>query len=100
MRAERFGIVLDGDDRGPDVVLVALEVDDAVHLLVAAAAEARADDALVVAAALLRLCGSSSDFSGFFLRSVISAKSLTEPCRRPGVIGLYWRMPMVHLSAA
>src|SRR5262249_50795275 len=49
------GVVLDGDDRGPDVVLAALEVDDAVHPLVAAAAEARGDDALVVAPALLGL---------------------------------------------
>ena len=40
--------------------------------------------------------GFSSDFSGFFLRSVMSAKSLTEPPRRPGVVGLYWRMPMSH----
>src|SRR5262249_46035374 len=47
------GVVLDGDDGGPDAILAALEVDDAVQPLVAAAAEARADDALVVAAALL-----------------------------------------------
>src|SRR5262249_30579026 len=49
------GVVLDGQDVGPDVVLAALEVDDAVHALVAAAAEAHGDDALVVAAALLLL---------------------------------------------
>src|SRR2546429_7616633 len=42
--------------------------------------------------------GSISDFSGFFLRSVISAKSLTVPCRRPGVVGLYCRIPMSHPS--
>ena len=47
-----------------------------------------ADDALEVAAALLLGCGISSDFSGFFLRSVISAKSLTDPPRRPAVTGL------------
>src|SRR5262249_13147722 len=47
------GVVLDGDDRGRAVVLAALEVDQAVHALVAAAPEARRDDALVVAAALL-----------------------------------------------
>src|SRR5207253_4061886 len=40
--------------------------------------------------------GWTSDFSGFFLRSVISAKSLTVPCRRPAVTGLYCRMPMCH----
>src|SRR5262249_3144357 len=39
--------------RGPDVVLAPLEVDDAVHPLGAAAPEAGADDALVVAPALL-----------------------------------------------
>src|SRR5262249_20088257 len=47
-----LGVVLDGADVGPHAVLAAIEVDDAVHALVAAAAEARADDALVVAAAL------------------------------------------------
>src|SRR5579884_1415189 len=41
--------------------------------------------------------GRKSDFSGFFLRSVMSEKSLTEPCRRPGVVGLYWRIPILHL---
>src|SRR5262249_32730915 len=45
------GVVLDGDDIGPGAILAPLEVDDPVHALVAAAAEARADDALVVAAA-------------------------------------------------
>src|SRR5438552_491874 len=48
------GVVLDADHRGPDVVLAALEVDDAVPPLVPAAAEPGADDPLVVAAALLR----------------------------------------------
>src|SRR5260370_137106 len=40
--------------------------------------------------------GRSRDLSGFLLRSVISAKSLTVPWRRPGVTGLYWRIPMFH----
>src|SRR5262249_57183641 len=45
--------------------------------------------------------GSSRDFSGLRLRSVISAKSLTEAPRRPGVVGLYLRMPMtVSLALA
>src|SRR5581483_5391828 len=48
-----IGVVFDGDHRGLDIVLAALEVDDAVHPLVAAAPEARAGDALEVAAALL-----------------------------------------------
>ena len=55
MRAVRFGIVLDRRDLGRDADLVALEVDDAVALLVAAAAEARGDAAVVVAAAGARL---------------------------------------------
>src|SRR5260370_30557455 len=38
--------------------------------------------------------GTHRDFSGFFLRSVMSAKSDTDPARRPGVVGLYWRMPI------
>src|SRR5262245_54353292 len=33
-------------------------------------------------------------FSTVPSRTVSSAKSLTEPPRRPGVVGLYWRMPM------
>src|SRR5207244_874230 len=47
------GIVLDGHHRTPDAVLAPLEVDDAIHALVAAGAEARADDALIVPAASL-----------------------------------------------
>src|SRR5260370_37519303 len=34
--------------------------------------------------------GTHSDFAGFFLRSVMSAKSDTDPARRPGVVRLYW----------
>ena len=34
------------------------------------------------------LWGSVSDFSGFFFLSVSSAKSLTEPPRRPADVGL------------
>ena len=49
-------VVLDARDLGGNAVLVALEVDDAVMLLVAAAAVARRDVAVLVApaAALLR----------------------------------------------
>src|SRR5262249_23653577 len=46
-------VVLDGDHRRPDAVLLALEVDDAVHPLGASPAEARGHDALVAAPALL-----------------------------------------------
>ena len=48
-------VVLDRRDLRGNAVLVALEVDDAVLLLVAAADEARGDPALAVAAAGLRL---------------------------------------------
>src|SRR5260370_26991572 len=48
-------IVLDRLDGRPDIVLAPLEVDDAVALLVAAATETHADDALVIAPALLGL---------------------------------------------
>src|SRR5262249_17358470 len=61
-------VVLDRLHRRPDVVLPALEVDEAVTLLVAAAAEARADEALVVAAALLGLGAQQR-----FLRPVLLA---------------------------
>src|SRR5262249_47458407 len=41
------------------------------------------------------LRGTSSDFSGLFSRGLVqSAKSLTEPNRRPAEVGLYKRMPM------
>src|SRR6185436_14519209 len=46
-------VVLDRGDLRRDVVLAALEVDDAVAALVAAALMARRDAAVVVAAALL-----------------------------------------------
>src|ERR1035437_2846388 len=51
------GVVLDGGQLGRDVELVPLEVDDAVVLLLAAAAMANGDPALIVPAgtALLRL---------------------------------------------
>src|SRR5918998_2631616 len=38
--------------------------------------------------------GASSDFSG--VDRVISAKSATLEPRRPGVVGLYLRIPMCH----
>ena len=52
MRALRFGIVLNRIDLGRHAVLVAREVDDAVLLLVAAAAMPDGDPPLVVAATL------------------------------------------------
>ena len=70
------GIVFDRGDRGRHADLVALEVDDAVALLVTAAAEAAGDAAVVVAAAGASAGASSRLRSGSVL--VISAKSLTE----------------------
>src|SRR5690606_1150049 len=49
--AGAVGVVFDADDGGGDVEAVALEVDDAVAALVAAADVTHGDDALVVAAA-------------------------------------------------
>src|SRR6185295_14467712 len=43
---------------------------------------------------LVRTFGRSSDFSGL-APGVSSAKSLTVAPRRPGVVGLYLRIPMV-----
>ena len=51
------GIVLDGGNLGGHAVLVALEVDDAVALLVAAALVTGGDAAIAVATGLLRLRG-------------------------------------------
>ena len=53
MRAERFRIVLDRSDLGGHAVLVALEVDDAVTTLYAAALVADGDATVVVATGLL-----------------------------------------------
>ena len=60
MRAERFGSYSIDTTVAQTSSLRALEVDDAVHPLVAAATEARADDALVVAAALLGLAAAAA----------------------------------------
>src|SRR5947209_4443182 len=45
------------------------------------------------------LARTRSDFSGFFVLSVRSVKSLTEPWRRPLEVGLYCRMPMVVIPS-
>ena len=57
------GIVLDGCNLGGHAVLVALEVDDAVTALVAAALVTGGDAAVVVATSLLGQ-GRRRDFSG------------------------------------
>src|SRR5262249_12982574 len=46
------GVVFNRDDGGPHVVLASFEVDDAIHALVTAPTEARADDAVMIAPAL------------------------------------------------
>ena len=87
MRARAVGIVLDRRDRRRHAHLVALEVDHAVALLVAAAAEARGDAAVVVAAA-----GRAHRARGAPSRArcpvVISAKSGATRPRRPGEVGV------------
>ena len=85
-------VVLDVSDLGRHAVLVgATEVDDAVGTLVTATLVAGGDPA-----GLLRppfLCsGRTSDFSG--VDRVTSTKSATLEPRRPGVVGLYLRIPM------
>ena len=98
MRAERLGSYSIDMHRGPDVVLAALEVDDAVH----AACGRRRGSAMVTMPWLLRPpflgLGCSSDFSGrFFLPCVRSEKSLTEPPRRPAWSGCNGECPCLSL---
>ena len=87
------GVVLDVRDLGRHAVLVvATEVDDAVGALVAAALVAGGDPAV-------RRCGRPCCAAGGPATSpasdrVISTKSATLEPRRPGVVGLYLRMPM------
>lgn len=84
------GVVLDVRDGGEDAVLVvALEVDDAVLALVPTTDVTGGDATGVVATTVLGE-GRSRDFSG--VERVISAKSATDEPRRPGVVGLYLRM--------
>ena len=93
MRAVRFGSYSMLTHLGRHADLVALEVDDAEALLVAAAAEARGDAAVVVAAAgrglglEQRLCGRAP--------LVSSEKSGAIRPRCPGLVGFGVRRPMV-----
>src|SRR5260370_22574266 len=48
-------VIFDGDDVGPDVVLVAFEIDQAIHAFVPAAAKTRACEAVMIAPAFFRL---------------------------------------------
>ena len=96
MRQLRFGSYSIGGDLGGHAVLVPLEVDDAVLLLVAAAAVAGGLAAVGVATAGASCLGASSDFSGVSL--VISEKSETVWNRRPGLVGLRLRRAMARLA--
>jgi hypothetical protein len=78
-------VVFDRGHPGRHAVLVALEIDDAVFLPVAAAMMADGDAPVYVAARRL-LLGSSSDFSGVV--QVISSNAETVMPRRPGEVGL------------
>ena len=90
-------VVLDVRDLGRHAVLVvATEVDQPVGALVAATLVAGRDPAVVVAAALVvqRARPATSPASS----RVISTKSATLEPRRPGVVGLYLRIPMASSS--
>jgi hypothetical protein len=73
------------------VLVGTTEVDHAVGPLVTATLVPGGDPTVVVAAALLGQ-RRTSDFSGVL--RVISTKSATLEPRRPGVVGLYLRIPM------
>ena len=83
------GVVLDGGNRGGDAVLVALEVDDAVLLLVAAAPVTGGLAAVGVAPTGAGLGTARRTCSGRVL--VISVKSETVWNRRPALVGLRLR---------
>src|ERR1700678_3325639 len=61
-----IGIVLDGDDLGLDVTLAALEIDDAVLLLVTTADVTGGEAAMIVAAA-----GATENFDQGFLGGIL-----------------------------
>ena len=93
MFAVAVRVVLDVRDLRVDAVfVVAAEVDHPVGPLVAAALVAGGDATVRVTATLAVQRACISDFSG--VERVISAKSETLAPRRPGVVGLYLRIPM------
>ncbi len=88
-----IGIVLDRIDLGRDSIFVATEINQAIPLLVTTTTMASRDFALVIATTLFGLRAQQA-----LLRlgtGVSSAKSLTDAPRRPGVVGLYFRIPIV-----
>ena len=86
-------VVLDVRDLGVDAVLVvATEVDHAVGALVPATLVTGGDPTVCVAAALAVQRANQRLLR--MVDRVISAKSETLAPRRPGVVGLYLRIPM------
>ena len=83
------------DRRRDAVLVVTTEVDHAVLALVAAAAVAGGHAAVVVTATGL-VQRAQQRLSG--VSRVISTKSETDEKRRPGVVGLYLRIPIVQMS--
>ena len=88
-------VVLDGGNLGGHAVLVALEVDDAVAALVAAALMARGDAAVVVASRLLRL-GRKQRLLRLVRRDLGEVRDRLEA--PPGLVGLYCLTPMTLFS--
>jgi hypothetical protein len=81
-------IVLDFGNAGVDAVLVvATEVDQTVLALVATTLVTGGGPPFLGS-------GRTNDFSG--VDRVISVKSATLEPRRPGVVGLYLRIPIIH----
>ena len=78
-------VVLDGRDLAGDAEVVALEVDRAVQLLVAAPAEARGDAALVVVPGV---AVEVLDQRTVRVSVVTALRSLVLIPRRPGEVGL------------
>src|SRR5260370_24706812 len=80
-------VIFDGDDVGPDVVLVAFEIDQAIHAFVPAAAKTRACEAVMIAPAFFRLGQQQG-----FLRLLVAGRALdkksppTLPPARPSPV--------------
>src|SRR5207245_9528019 len=70
-------VIFDRDDVGPNVVLVAFEIDQAVHAFVSAAAKTCAREAVMIAAALLPL-----RYQQGFLRLLMAIGDLDEIAHR------------------
>ena len=87
MRHAAIRIVFNVRHSTTNTVFVPLEIDHAIQTLMTTTTMQCSDLALIVTTALF-LARIVNSFSGRFFLSVISAKSLTEAPRRPGVTGL------------